>query len=123
MEERKEFTLTITEEDLEVLIRGAKKMYRKYKSQYAEANTTDDENKYIERAFTASELVRMMESLLNPKTDSKWALYIVSDGGIQSLFEGGFDTEEAAIEKAEFYGWKYKDNNDFVWSIVVEEEN
>lgn len=44
-----------------------------------------------------------------------------SDGGTKYVFFAGFETEEEAEAFCELYDWEFKDENDFVWKLYVEE--
>ena len=56
--------INLNAEQLEILIRGAKRMHRAYKKQYAEAFDAESETKYLDRANTADALLKELEAAL-----------------------------------------------------------
>lgn len=51
-----------------------------------------------------------------------WNVMMESGGGTKRHFSGPFDTEQEAIDEAEYFDWEYIDENNFVWSLTVEDE-
>lgn len=51
-----------------------------------------------------------------------WRVMIKSGGGTNRIFAAGFKDEYEAEQFAEFYDWQWKDENDFVWDMYVEED-
>lgn len=52
-----------------------------------------------------------------------WKIVMESGGGTVRDFASGFATEKEAEEYAELYGWEFADENAFVWSLSVEEDD
>ena len=48
---------------------------------------------------------------------------MVSAGGVERDFCGGFPTEDAAEDFVEQHGWHYTDENCFEWSLDVKQDH
>jgi len=46
-------------------------------------------------------------------------VYLVAGGGCKHLFHEG--SKKECEDLCELYGWEFKDENEFVWSMEIEE--
>lgn len=119
-----EVTVSLSKAELEILLRGAMRMSRHYKNRFANAESREEEDKSYGRYLDAESLHTDIEMTLGSMNalHSVFNIMLVSAGGVKHLFEGDFNSEEEAVARAEELEWEYKDENDFVWNLVVEEE-
>ena len=133
MNNDKTYTLEVTKRELEVLIRGCRRMAKDYKYHFANADTPECEQTFLWRFQTADTLIKTIDVMLNeivaeenaPITSDapelKWKVYMVSEGGTK-IFFNEFATEEEAVFFCESKEWSYEVEG-FVWGLVIEEDD
>ena len=48
---------------------------------------------------------------------------MMQSGATRRLFEGGFECEQGAVDLAEYYNWRWVDEDGFEWDLYVEEDD
>lgn len=89
-----------------------------YMDSQAELIPEEENRKVMESAMEISE-----DKIRTPESDavSSWKIVMVSEGGTKQDYRLGFSSEAEARRAAAAEGWKYVDENQFEWSLEVEE--
>lgn len=89
-----------------------------YLDSQAELIPEEENRKVMESAMEISE-----DKIRTPESDavSSWKIVMVSEGGTKQDYRLGFSSEAEAGRAAAAEGWKYVDENQFEWSLEVEE--
>lgn len=83
----------------------------------------DEDSKVYLRNDNGYTYGNITESSFSEKDDGKYIVYMESTSGTASYEYKQFDEEEEAVRFCEDKGWQIKDEEDYVWNLVIRKDD